>query len=291
MGPDYGGPLLPAPPRCGHSLGLFDARGVVSALDLLCPKAHLVACLERRELGGALEIGQVTTNGGFADVSEVGAAGGHAGDVTVTGGSAGVTVGYIRAIGGSAAAPVASPVSGGIGAAGGAVSVAASGGALTVLGVDTSGGFGDNGGTGAAGGNVTLSGANVLVGYEDATLGSVGGNIFTVGGSVYSTVMPGSAGPSGHISVTATAPDGRVIAGNLYAQGNEGTTAGDGGNVTVSAGTGGITIGYIKTQGGYASYGSGRGGMAGSVEWLGWAEGRAMPCCHARHCRQARRIP
>ena len=35
--------------------------------------------------------------------------------------------------------------------------------------------------------------------------------------------------------------------------------------MTVSAGTGGITIGYIKTQGGYASYGSGRGGMAGSV--------------------------
>ena len=62
-------------------------------------------------------------------------------------------------------------------------------------------------------------GANVLVGYEDATLGSVGGNIFTVGGSVYSTVMPGSCRP-----VRTHLGDGDGAwprdRGNLYAQGN-----------------------------------------------------------------------
>ncbi len=56
MGPDYWWPrrypgiLRPLQPF----MGLFDARGVVSALDLLGLKAHLVARLQGRQLGGVL---------------------------------------------------------------------------------------------------------------------------------------------------------------------------------------------------------------------------------------------
>ena len=223
------------------------------------------------DINGAMNPGNITLSGKGVFVDTVDAApffpvlgATPGGNVTVTGGSLGVSIGSIYAFGGNS--------SSGNGGGGGNVVVAATnGGSVYVNGIFSTGGSAYSLGTGGTGGAVSLSSgtgtitANFIMsagGYSSMGNGGSGGNVVVnTGGSLGIGTIVAVAGPStslgsggngGNVTVTATG-SGSVSISDIYAYGGvggvQGGTGGNGGVVSITTGSGSTWVGFINTSG------------------------------------------
>ncbi len=220
--------------------------------------------------GGLVDMqsgGSITGGGNVTTTGRNAATGTAGGAITINAANGGITLGALASNGGSAT------TAGNASGAGGAVSLTSSGGDITITSVASNGGSsiaGGTGGAGATGGAVTFSATNgsINVGAIDSSGGSGTGTGNRAGARGGAVSLTTTT--SGDIAATSTidtSAGGSVNGSNGVSNAAATVTINSAGNVT--------TGGAITTSGGDSGNSGNRSGGAGGAVSITWASGAA----------------